>query len=711
MLILKKIDKYNLALMPIIVTALFLILLSTQMLSFFSDITANSAQLETGNLNINVDSLLVEDNNNSMAKPDENGFVQNSLFEIDSVKTFRFKINNNGLSASKLNTQIGVTWTDDKLSEAGNIFIYPSDISNEDIISQIKSGNDMNALSKHDINDQSIIKTSAGDRKGFIITVDDQTILDSPLENGTKGVATTPGATNKIYEFKLVFSFYSSEGIQITDYDNELLETNVFATGNSHNSSPGWTDTDNAYFQLITQTDATINEPPIISPTDETNFDYFIGTEEPDLTKYATAFDAEDGDITDNISFTSSPELNMNIPGDYTISYNVTDSAGNQAKTYKIKIIVWNFTKIDSGNYSTIALTSHGKVYSWGYGANYRLGTGSTSDAKIPTRLKSLEDVKIVDIAAGYESGYAVDDEGNLWSWGSNSSGRLGDGTTITRQNPTKISPPYGKKYTQVSAFYATGAALANDGTVYSWGWEGYGANGHGQTGDKTSPTQLTQLSNIVKIDMGYYNGAAIDNEGNLWNWGTNGEGQLGAGSAGSISSESITTYYNTPGKYSGLTNITDIAYGVYHAASATTDGDVYTWGNNAYGRIGNGTASTNQYTPTVINTGIFSGATSVTSSMYGSSAITGIGKSYFWGSNNYGEIFTGSTSTSVAYPSENILGTSIIYSSLAIDSSFVLTSDGKTVYGVGYGGNYVLGNNSTSSTSSPVKWGFISSS
>jgi alpha-tubulin suppressor-like RCC1 family protein len=451
--------------------------------------------------------------------------------------------------------------------------------------------------------------------------------------------------------------------------------------------------------------------PLIIVSNAARNFEVFRGNTTFNLDSRVSALDDIDGDITAQITKTCTnrssgqavacPNNWSDLPrGDYVFSYGVVNSSGIAAAPVDISVALWDLMKMDGGTYHAVVVGSNGDLYTWGYNAGYRLGLGDTDRRPSPVKM-AISSAEIVDAAACNNSGHAVDISGNLYSWGSNSNYVLGIGTSSAQQTPYQIKPPSDEKYTQVSCFYNTSAALTDKGNVYTWGWEGYGVSGHGDTGDKQTPTRLPELSNIVYIDMGYFNGGAIDSNGNLWEWGTNGEGQLGVGSTGAVPARSVTAYFNKPATYNNITDVKAVCFGVYHAILIKNDGTVLTWGNNAYGRIGNGSpGTTNSYTPytTNITTGV-----SCSAHRYGSAVATTDGLGYFTGSNDFGELGQGSASPSLySFTPTNKTGISGI--ALQTDSGHTL-ANGTLVWSSGYNGNGELGIGTTTSTPIVTAW------
>ncbi|MBK6847385.1 MAG: hypothetical protein IPG96_07525 [Proteobacteria bacterium] len=122
----------------------------------------------------------------------------------------------------------------------------------------------------------------------------------------------------------------------------------------------------------------------------------------------------------------------------------------------------------------------------------------------------------------------AVKTDGTVACWGENSSGELGDGTTITRNTPAAITAISG--VVDVGTGSESTCARRNDGTVWCWGYNGSGQLGDGTTIRRLTPVQVTGLSNVVALATGSYHSCAIrrvELEGGgfartLWCWGKN---------------------------------------------------------------------------------------------------------------------------------------------------------------------------------------------
>jgi len=188
----------------------------------------------------------------------------------------------------------------------------------------------------------------------------------------------------------------------------------------------------------------------------------------------------------------------------------------------------------------TYALTSAGQVYVWGAGGDV-LGLGpNIQSEKGPTLNTALTAItggtaSGVIITTGMTSGGLLVD-GEAWSWGGNSLGQCGCASTAPEiATPTAVD--------QGSAIYAwidLGGNLTEDGhelaidstgAVWAWGDNGDGQLGNGTTVDSDVPVPVTGLpAGIIDVRAGGRHSLALDGAGNVWAWGENTYGQVGNG-------------------------------------------------------------------------------------------------------------------------------------------------------------------------------------
>ena len=121
--------------------------------------------------------------------------------------------------------------------------------------------------------------------------------------------------------------------------------------------------------------------------------------------------------------------------------------------------------------------------------------------------------------------------------------------------------------------------ALRNDGTVWAWGRNESGQLGDGTRENRSTPVQVLNLENIVRISAGVTCSMALKNDGSVWTWGGNYSGELGDGTTNSYSTE--------PVKAKNLENIIDITAGRGYALAIKNDGTLWAWRSNDYGQLG----------------------------------------------------------------------------------------------------------------------------
>jgi hypothetical protein len=211
------------------------------------------------------------------------------------------------------------------------------------------------------------------------------------------------------------------------------------------------------------------------------------------------------------------------------------------------------------GERHSLALKDDGTVWAWG--ANYygQLGDGTTTQRLTPVQVSGLSGV--IAIAGGGSHSLALKGDGTAWAWGRNSEGQLGDGTTEVRRTPVQVSGLSGVTAIAGGDFHSL--AAKGDGTVWSWGHNDLGQLGDGTSGtQRLTPVQVSGLSGVIAVAGGGKFSLALKGDGTVWGWGYNGYGQLGDGT-------NITRL--TPVQVSGLTGMGALAAGQHHSLAVAS--------------------------------------------------------------------------------------------------------------------------------------------
>ena len=345
--------------------------------------------------------------------------------------------------------------------------------------------------------------------------------------------------------------------------------------------------------------------------------------------------------------------------------------------------------QIATGYYHTLALHTDGTVYSWGQNTKGQLGNGSTAGRMAPILVSGLSRVKMV--ATGIRSSYAVKDDGTLWAWGMNENGQLGDGTTENRLLPVQITGIEGSITALSSGVAYHMLALTDRGEVWAWGLNTSGELGLG-SGDPSSqknvPVKVPGLTDVVAVAAGGWHSLALKSNGTVWAWGNNEFGSLGDGTLANS---------DVP-KEVDIDSVVAISAGNSHSLAVKADGTVWSWGLNTWGMLGDGTGYDRREPVRVLGV---NDAKTVVGGGHHSYALTHSGSVWTWGYNNYGEMGDG-TGVWRYTPVKNEALTDVIAVTAGGFNGFAMQSDG-TVRGWGLNSSGELGDNTLETRLVPV--------
>jgi trimeric autotransporter adhesin len=230
-----------------------------------------------------------------------------------------------------------------------------------------------------------------------------------------------------------------------------------------------------------------------------------------------------------------------------------------------------------------IYTSSFNAIFSWGFGFCGRLGDGTTASSCFPIReICSAKDW--YQVSAGDRETGAVKTDGTLWMWGGNNTGQLGDGTVSSRCSPVREICS-ATDWCQVSAYFAHTSALKTSGELWAWGCSNHGQLGDGTTANKCSPVrEICSATDWCQVGKGKCHTAAIKTSGELWAWGNNTSGRLGDGTA--------TSRCSPVREFCSATNWCQVSAGGNHTSAIKTSGELWVWGSNTCGSLGDGTVT-----------------------------------------------------------------------------------------------------------------------
>jgi alpha-tubulin suppressor-like RCC1 family protein len=352
------------------------------------------------------------------------------------------------------------------------------------------------------------------------------------------------------------------------------------------------------------------------------------------------------------------------------------------------------------------------KVFAWGENVAGALGDGTASNRNTPVPVimtGALASQSVTSVLTGNGRSHAITADGKVYSWGANDSGQLGDGTTIPRNQPVAVDMSgalAGKVVTALSANHVYTLALTSDGKVYSWGANFGGQLGLGDTTDRSTP-QLVQGAlagkTIVSISAGLAHALALASDGTVYGWGNNLYRTLGDGTTTTRLSP---VAMNTAGTLLAGKTITAIQCASYHNVFLTSEGNLYSWGFNGNGKLGDGT-TVDRTAPVAVD-GSLAGKTVV--AIRGNAnhhfALTSDNQLHGWGFNFYGQLGNGTNddaSAPVLIPlTGELAGKTIASLQAGSANSLLTTTDGKVfTWGINWTGQ--LGNGGTADSNVPV--------
>lgn len=359
---------------------------------------------------------------------------------------------------------------------------------------------------------------------------------------------------------------------------------------------------------------------------------------------------------------------NGTIQGRAAGQANIYASLGGKYQTVEVNVKS-GIVQATPGPLAAAGLRSYvikndGYVYAFGNGTLLGLGESqSGKNINTPTRISSIKNALRVE--ANEQNTFVVTTEGNLWGWGDNTFGQLGNGNKITQHIPSKI--PITDVVAVTSCFSNT-FALKNDGTVWAWGDNSARQLSTIAQDTLTTPVAIPGLSRIKQLTCF----AGVDLEGRLYAYDPAGRNyrQLLTGLKSFVSGNSVfavktdhtvlgwgfnydpnlvnnpnagwlgvgtkTPTYDAPVAIPGLSNVKDLQTLGGSSYALSDAGQLYAWGNNHYGQLGIGSMM-DQGTPLKLNLG--QSITAVRPGNYHTLALDSNGRLWSWGVGASGQL------------------------------------------------------------------------
>jgi prepilin-type N-terminal cleavage/methylation domain-containing protein len=289
-----------------------------------------------------------------------------------------------------------------------------------------------------------------------------------------------------------------------------------------------------------------------------------------------------------------------------------------------------------------------GEGYCWGYNRFGKLGLGAGLINTTQTNPTLISGYNWDIIQAGDDHTCGITDTKELYCWGRNNDGQIGDTSFINRSSPVKIGTNNDWEVIALSDYSTCG--IRNGGELYCWGDNNHGEQGSGTTGGNvTSPTLVAGFNDWEYISSSSSRASycAIRRNGRLYCWGENIQGALGNGGMSDVSVP--TEVVREDGTTPGYTDWIFVSLSVATSCGIRANGLAYCWGSNDDRQLGDST-NINTAIPVKVTGGITNWRNiQINENDFGACAVNTAGKLYCWG---YSGIFGGYTIFGQVLPS-----------------------------------------------------------
>ncbi len=331
-----------------------------------------------------------------------------------------------------------------------------------------------------------------------------------------------------------------------------------------------------------------------------------------------------------------------------------------------------------------------GTLECWGNAGAGQTGQGATTWAS-PNLVGSATDW--IEVSLGDRSSCGIRAGGSLWCWGWNVYGQIGQGDEDDGYTtPTQVAA--GSTWTDVATSELSACAVRSDGTMWCWGANWWGMLGDGSYTNRYVPTQAGVDTNWESVTVGRGVACGIKTNGELWCWGANWEGQAGTGTFGNS--------YGSPVRVGTKIDWAQVSAANNHTCAVDDATDLWCWGSDAWGKLGNGVAGT-QHAPQLITSGV----AQVDTGDEHTCAVLTSGRTHCWGRNRFGAVGDG-TSTDRDVPIEVSIGGTNWRQVTAGHGYSCATRTDDTVYcwGSNGAGQFGIGTTSTANLSPVLLYG-----
>ncbi|KAE8993748.1 hypothetical protein PF011_g17013 [Phytophthora fragariae] len=260
-------------------------------------------------------------------------------------------------------------------------------------------------------------------------------------------------------------------------------------------------------------------------------------------------------------------------------------------------VSVGGVVDVSCGREHTMAVTASGDLFGFGWGEAGRLGTGETGSSLYPSRVTDLQNIAAV--ACGREHTLALTRKGRVFAFGAGFGGRLGSGVETDEELPIAVQGLEDYRIAAIDAGECHSCALSSEGDVFTWGFGGSGALGHGTRDNSLEPRRLegpwtrnpvdeadgenqtTERGVVTAVACGSYHTLAATSDGALYGWGDAAAGQL---SVEYVTAPEMVVLSPEKIRVPTSSGIRSVGCGTFTSAVCTNQGHLFLWGSPAAG-------------------------------------------------------------------------------------------------------------------------------
>jgi len=297
-------------------------------------------------------------------------------------------------------------------------------------------------------------------------------------------------------------------------------------------------------------------------------------------------------------------------------------------------------------------LTTAGQILAWGDNRIGQLGIGTQRPAQTatPRLVKLPPGAQAVSVQPGCDHVVALLSTGKVVAWGRNTEGELGiiDPNSSFELSPVPVALPGNLRFAAVCAGFQFSLALSTGGQVYAWGDNLAGELGNGTHlvgSDVPVPVKQPRGTQVTAIACGSTHALALTSAGRVLAWGEGDDDELGAPAPQLISRVPV------PVRLPARVRIRAVSAGVLSSMALSTTGQVWTWGDNSRGELGTGSTAAHSLRPALVRLPAGTSVRQITAGDENDLVLTARGTILAWGANEMGQLGIGKVSNHSRVP------------------------------------------------------------